>query len=200
MKHITLIILTALLPLISIADSPITSSTFYTEYLEYPMVAYAEQTQAMDDKIATYLIDDNVLPDVKAAVINAISWGSYDATNSEKLLAALKAKYKSEADIINIPGIRADELMCYGYMLAMDDYFDVFYAATVTQLAASKSDSFTIHMINALVTSQREMDTSWCAIWSQTRTVINNKSLKRDMKTKAIQLIVDYMILYKSYC
>lgn len=200
MKNITLIILTALLPLIAAADSPITSCTFYTEYLEYPMVAYAEQTQAMDEKITAYLIDNNVLPDVKAAVINAISWGSYDAANSEKLLAALKAKYKSDADIINIPGIRADELMCYGYMLAMDDYFDVFYAATVTQLAASKSNSFTIHMINAIVTSQREMDTSWCAVWNQARTVINNKSLKRDMKTNAIQLIVDYMILYKSYC
>lgn len=200
MKQI-LVVLTSLYSIAAAADSPVTSCIFYAEYMEYPIVAHAEQVKTMDAEIIAFLLDDKALTDVKAAVINAIGWASdYESSNSKALLAAIQAKYKSEADITDIPGIRADELMCYGYMLAMDDYFDVFYAATVTQLAASKSNSYTIHIINAVVTGQREFDNSWCQVWQQARNVLNNKSLKRDMKTRAIQNIIDYLILYKSYC
>lgn len=194
------VILLVLACTVTKADSPVTSTTFYTEYLEYPIVQYAEEIKEVDSRIAAFLLDDNEPVDVKAAVINAISWDYSGSSNAQIFLTYLQGKYSSQADVLSIPGIRADEMMCYGYLMAMDDYFDVLYAATVTQAAADKSNSYTIHLINAIVIAQKDFDYNWCQVWSSLRAVINNKSLFRDIKRNAIQICVDYMILYKSYC
>ncbi|MFN3667217.1 MAG: hypothetical protein ACK4S0_13715 [Sediminibacterium sp.] len=161
---------------------------------------YAEEKKSLDERLLNFLLNENEMIDVKAAVINAIGWDFQSTSNAKIFLKAIQEKYSAETDILNISGVTAAELMCYGYLLAMDDYFDVFYAATITQEAANKSNSFTIHFINAIVAGQKEFDYNFCAIWEATRKVLNDKSLFRDMRRNAIQKSVNYLILYKSYC
>lgn len=182
------------------ADSPVTATNFYTDYLSYEIVLYAEQNKILDERVINFLLNDAEMIDVKAAVINAIGWEYEGTTNADLFLKAAQKKYNSETDILQLPGVTASDLMCYGYLLALDNYFDVLYAASITNAAVAKSDSFTIHFINAIVMAQKEFDYNWCFVWEVTRNVLNDKTLIRDMRRDAIQIAVDYLILYKSYC
>jgi len=203
MKKIALLIICALTFTVQTvkADSPITSTYFAASYYNYPIVLDAELKGELTDDIAAFLLDKNNPIDAKAAVINAMGW-SYDGTkNSEKFKEYLaKSKGVTTAQI-NLDNLSADELFCMGYLLALDDYFTVDDAINMLEKAASKNKtSFTIHLILNLTKAQKTMDTNFCAVWTLTAEALNNKSLKRDMKTTAIQSVVDYMIMYKSEC
>ena len=140
------------------ADSPLTSTYFATFYYEYPVVALAESVGMINDEIAAYLLDENNPIDVKAAVINAMGW-SYDGTGNAKLFKEYLAKsYGISTEQINPASLRADELMCLGYLMAMDDYFVVDDAIHILQMAADKKKSgFTIHLILCMTQAQKAM-------------------------------------------
>lgn len=184
-----------------LADSPLTSTYFASFYYEYPMVATAETTRALNDDIMAFLASDEQLIDVKAAVINAIGW-SYDGTkNAEMFWNYLARKHATTSESLSYALLSAHELFCYGYLMAMDDYFNVANAVEVLKLATTKDNtSYTIHMVLAMTEAQMSMDYDWCGVWKSMRAVLNNTTLKRDIKTAAIQSVVDYMILYKSSC
>jgi len=183
------------------ADSPLTSTYFAASYYEFGIVAEAETAHTLTANVMDYLLDPDNPVDVKAAVINAVGW-TYESTSNGAIfwdkLAEKKGKTTTSLTLNDLSG---HELMCYGYLLAMSDYFDVSRAIPALELAAQKNpESYTVHMILALVRAQKDMDSDWCAVWKHTRSVLNDVTLKRDMKTSAIQTIVDYMILYKSSC
>lgn len=183
------------------ADSPITSTYFATSYYEYPIVGKAEFSRTVDDDVAAFLLDKKNPIDAKAAVINAIGWSYDGADNAKKFRDALAKSHGSTSEQLKLSDLRADELMCLGYLTAMDNYFNVDDAINMLEMAASKNEkSFTIHMILTLVQAQKAMDTNFCKVWTLTSDLLNDKSLKRDMKTAAIQTVVDYMILYKGDC
>ncbi len=183
------------------ADSPLTSTYFASSYYEYAIVSKAEVSRTVDDEVAAYLLDKNNPIDVKAAVINAIGW-SYDGNgNAKKFREYLAAAHNTTTAQLNLSDLRSDELMCLGYLTGMDDYFQVDDAINMMQMAADKKkSSFTIHMLLAMLQAQKAMDTDFCKVWTLTSAVLNDTSLKRDIKTAAIQAVVDYMILYKSSC
>lgn len=183
------------------ADSPITSTYIATFYYEYPIVAVAETSRSLNDEIAAFLLDPNNLIDVKAAVINAIGW-NFDGTANAGMFKQYLAKYHgTTTEQLSLQSLSGDELFCLGYFMAMDNYFVVEDAINVLQMAADKNKtSFTTHLVLAMVEAQKSMDYDWCRVWRLTAEVLNDKSLERDMKTGAIQSIVDYMILYKSSC
>jgi hypothetical protein len=183
------------------ADSPVTSTYIATFYYEYPMVSTAETARSLTDEIAAYLLDPNNLIDVKAAVINAIGW-NYDGTDNATLFKGYLAKYHgTTTEQLSLQSLTGDELFCLGYFMAMDNYFVVDDAINVLQMAAEKNkESFTTHLVLAMVEAQKSMDYDWCKVWRVTADVLNDKTLVRDMKTGAIQSIVDYMILYKGSC
>ena len=183
------------------ADSPITSTYIATFYYEYPIVGIAETTRGLNDEIAAYLLDPDNLIDVKAAVINAIGW-NYDGTQNADLFKTYLAKaHNTTTQQLSMSSLSGDELFCLGYFMAMDNYFVVDDAINVLQMAADKnSTSFTTHLFLGMVQAQKAMDYDFCQVWRITASVINDKSLTRDLKTGAIQSIVDYMILYKGAC
>lgn len=183
------------------ADSPLTSTYFATYYAEYPIVATAENSRGLNATIMAYLADDGNLIDVKAAVINAIGW-SYDGTgNAPEFWSYLATKHGLTSETLTMSILNAHELFCYGYLLAMDDYFNVDSAIAALTMAAEKDNtSYTIALVLAMTEAQKAMDFDWCQVWKYTREVLNDTSLKRDIKTAAIQSVVDYMILYKSSC
>lgn len=183
------------------ADSPLTSTYFATYYYDYPIVATAESSRGLNAAIMAYLADDDNLIDVKAAVINAIGW-NYDGTgNASQFWDYLAVKHGMTSQTLTMSTLNAHELFCYGYLLALDDYFQVDAAITALSMAAEKNNkSYTIALVLALTQAQKAMDYDWCAVWKYTREVLNNTTLERDIKTAAIQSVVDYMILYKSSC
>ena len=61
-------------PSISFADSPITSTQFYTAYLDIEIVEKASEMTNIDEKTIKYLSDPEYPLDIKAAVINALGW------------------------------------------------------------------------------------------------------------------------------
>jgi hypothetical protein len=183
------------------ADSPITSTYFAGSYFDYSIVLQAESAREVNDAIAEYLLDEDNPIDVKAAIINAIGWSLDGSSNSEKFKSYIAKKRGITTAQINLDDLSGDELFCLGYFLAYDDYFIVDESLNILAKAVAKNQtSFTVNMIYTLVKAQKAMDTDFCKVWKLTADLLNNKSLKRDMKTSAIQMVVDYMILYKQDC
>jgi hypothetical protein len=185
----------------ALADSPLTSTYFAGNYPEYPIISYVDSTGMFTEEVAEFLLDKSIPIDAKAALVNAFSW-NYDGTENAKIFREYLAKaYNTTTSSLQLSSLKAEELMCLGYFMALDNYFVVDEAINVLEMAAEKKpESFTIQILLALARAQEAMDTNFCQVWKLTSDVLNNESLKRDMKQNSIQQIVDYMILYKSEC
>ncbi|HRF76478.1 MAG TPA: hypothetical protein PLB46_07895 [Chitinophagales bacterium] len=183
------------------ADSPLTSTYFAASYYDYSIVSQAEVNRGLNDEIAAYLLNEDNPIDVKAAIINGIGW-NYDGTNNSELFKEYLAKSKGITTAqLNLDDLSAHQLFCLGYLMGLDNYFVVDEAINVLEKAAAKNKtSFTIHLVLNITKAQKAMDTDFCKVWKLTAETLNNKTLKRDMKTAAIQSVVDYMLLYKGDC
>lgn len=172
------------------ADSPLTSTPFYNAYMDLSIVAEAEAEGAVSEDIADFLYDKNNPIDVKAAVINAISWSGNSSANADKYCRII---YKKPLNKINTDKLRGDQLFCIGYLLAMDNYSDVTTSLRYLRLSEQKvNNSFTIQMIGAVVESMKPID----GIWDYIEPVLLNKGLKQDMRQDAVNIILDYMATY----
>jgi len=172
------------------ADSPITSTPFYTEYLDIDIVKASEQG-TINAGIAEYLADESNPLDVKAAVINALSWDFDGKDNAEIYSQLIYGKSINELDFISLP---ADQQFCIGYLMAMDDYFDVEQALEYLKIAEENSgNSFTVSIIRALVEAMGMEGNIWK---NYIEPVLNNSSLNNDLSEDALQIITDYMITY----
>lgn len=179
------------------ADSPVTSTDISSYYMEYEMVAKNVGAFELDATTLAFLLNDQERTDVKAAVINALGWGDKVTDMGPVFRDALTAKYGTE----ELEAYQGADLMCLAYLMAMDDYFNVAEASKIMDLARQKSpESATVAMIRAVIKGQEAMDTNWCEVWMLCSEALQATAEPRDMKTAAIQNIVDYMILYKSYC
>jgi hypothetical protein len=168
--------------------------------MDLEIVQKAYKKGILDLEIAEYLSSQNNPIDVKAAVINALGWdfnGKYNSTLYKYYLALTHGKTLEK---LSLNSLTVDELFCLGYLTIMDDYFHPEKAIPLLEKAAEKrNDSFTIAIILALAKSQKELPDNWSNIWKITEKVLNNKTLKKDMREEAIKIIIDYMILYKKY-
>ena len=188
-------------PTTSHADSPITATKFYEAYLDVKMVERAHLEGVMGLEIAEFLTSPEKPIDVKAAVINALSW-RFDGKNNAELYAYyLALLYHVSVAELDTEFLSVDEIFCMGYLTAMDDYFHPEKALPILEEAHKViKESFTVSIILSLVSAQMVMDYDWCAVWRLTEEVLKNKELKQDFRPEAVKMIVDYMILYKEYC
>lgn len=177
------------------ADSPLTSTDFHKQYLDVPMVQAAQKASKLDSAMMEFFSEDSNPVDVKVAIINAIGW-KFDGQNNAGVYSSfLEKKYGSKGKAMYGKMTR-DELLCLGYLTAMDDYFDVNPALPILRRAAAKnSRSFTVAIIYALTKAQNVDD--YKAIWKATEKVLTNKNFKKDMRPKAVEAIVSYMKLYQ---
>jgi hypothetical protein len=96
----------------------------------------------------------------KLAVINAIGWINKGITNSTGFLnyVVKTKKYKAETNGKSISFkwyATPDELICYAYLRAMVNYFDIIYANEIAELALKKNpNSFSVNMIVRLIKAQ----------------------------------------------
>ena len=83
----------------------------------------------------------------------------------------------------------------------MDDYFHVDEAISIAQVAKKRSkNSYCIHMICSLIEAQKALDSDWCNVYSIMDDVRKNESLNKDIKSEAVEIIFNYIDLYKDYC
>lgn len=181
------------------ADSPVTSTDFHTAYADIPIVAYAARAKTIDDKIAAALLSPKTGVDIKAAIVNALSWDINGKRNAAALIAYLNNKYKSKT--LDENKLSADELMVLGYLTVMDNYFKPDSGLPYLRLARQKTPhSYTIAMVYVIVSAQRDMDQSFCMVWEATALVRDNETLNQDMRPEAVAIIMDYLALYRDDC
>ena len=181
------------------ADTPVSDTTFYKAYLDVPMVKAASLSRQMNAEIAAFLKDAGNSIDIRAAVINALSWESGDKADKYAKLAY--GKFWHELTQASLQG---DELFCLGYLMLMDSYHSRLPAVDFLRAAAKKRPgSRTISLVLAIARAQPiafegQIDERGGDVWLYTREVLDERSLKDDMRSEAVKIIKNYMSMYRN--
>ena len=185
-----------------IADSPLTSTDISKAYkAKIIKKATLCNGNINNNQILKFLSEKKNNIELKIAVINEIGWDINGKNNSEIYFNYLKKlnDFSSLDDFLN--NADAETLICYAYIKSMDDYFHVDEAISISQVAKKRSNnSCCIHMICSLIEAQKAQDIDWCTVYSIMDDVRKNKSLKKDIKPEAVEIIFNYIDLYKDYC
>lgn len=175
------------------ADSPLTSTDFHTAYGDIKLVAAAAKSHKLNKEMAAFLSSPKTPIDQKAALCNALGWNIDGQTNASAFQASLGTRAPTP-----------DEQFCLGYLTALDHYKDVSKAVPMLQKARKAlPKSYTVALIAALVEAQyigtAPDQREWAKIWPSIKAVLDNKSLKFDMRPAARDIILEYMEYYKDY-
>ncbi len=172
------------------ADSPLTSTPFSKAYYNIDIVKKASERNTITADMAGYLADANNPIDVKAAIINALSWDVDGKNNAEHYCQFIYGKALKDIDVAALSG---DQQFCIGYLLALDNYFDTAKSLEYLKMARSNmSDSLTVAVITSLV----EMMTGATYNWpNHLKQILADTSLNSDLSEDAIEVITDYMLL-----
>ena len=181
------------------SDSPLTSTPFYKAYSEINILKEAKVKGVLNLEMAEYLSSGSVSLDLKAALINALSWRIDGNNNSELYNYYLCLKYGVPLRNLEVSNLLPDEQFSLGYLQAMDDYFNVADSLSLLKLARESLDkSLTAALIHTLVMAQNMMQSQdWGGIWPMFDKLVNDESLKGDIRSEAVSIILDYMVLYK---
>lgn len=185
------------------ADSPLTATDIYTAYNDVEIIKDAQESQEIDKQIAYYLADEKNPIDVKIAVINAVyysrSWGSNNESTADKYTQLI---YSKKLEKLDLDTLNEDQLLCIGYIMVLDDYFNPEKSMAILKKALDKKpDSFTYNIIYTLAKTQQIMHNGddWYFVYDYTQKVVNNKKLIKDMRPEAITIITNYQYLYGKY-
>ncbi len=186
----------------ALADSPITSTDFSSAYSTESIVQYAGTVNGiLDKKLMKYLANSKNPISLKLAVINKLSWNTDGENNAALYFEFLQKKKKLADENEFLKKGSAEDLICYAYLLAMDNYFDVTRAAEFADKAVKLNEkSYAIQIIHALITAQVHFDGDWCLIYRVCDKVRKNQTLEHDFSAKANAIIFEYIELYKEYC
>ena len=208
MKKILLIILFTLSINFVFADSPITESYFYKAYLDVPMVQDALNSKGIISNEMMEYIDNDANPlDIKLAIINAIGWDNKGMKIGKMFYTFVMSKkkytYELSGEYTTFKWYATrDELICYSYMRALDNYFDVVEAFDVAGVALRKSpDSFAVNMIYNLIKAQGLSSyDEYCYASKIFNSMKNNSTLKMDMRKESMIYIFEYMTTIGENC
>lgn len=190
------LLLCVLVPASSWADSPLTSTDFWTAYRDVPEVVMAHDLERLNTKLGIYLSSHAPI-DKKAAVINALSWNINHKENSMLFLEILGQKYKTTDQVQLCKRLNAEEQFCLGYLTALDDYNQVDAALGLARQARRKlPPSFTVAIVTELIEAQKNFGGA-VSLWSYVAPVFADKKLKQDLRPAGRKVIFDYMALYK---
>jgi hypothetical protein len=186
------------------ADSPLTSTDIASAYSTHALVVEAEATEGViTPEICLQLNSPDVPIGVKIAAINAVGWvfGEY-AGNAETFLSvnAGSMGFSRLEDLLEYG--TADQLICYAYLKAMDDYFDVSMALQIASVALERAPhSLAIAMIHGLIQGQIALDSNWCLVYQSTAQVRENRGdYNFDFSDQALEAVYAYMDRYEKYC
>lgn len=186
----------------ALADSPLTSTKFSEAYDDEPIVAEALAAKGViNDRLMDYLASETNPVGVKMAVVNALGWEMSGQKNADRFLDYLKKNRGYSTEKKFLKNGRADELLSYAYLKAMDNYFKVDEALKFAERALKKNDeSRTYNLIAGLIRAQKAMDDDWCQVYRITDGIRKNEKLMNDMRTRAVEIIYEYMDIYGESC
>jgi len=204
-KLMTLAALMMMCTAVMWADSPLTSTNFSQAYATHPMVEMAAALEPGDflpTKLLDFLADKESPIDERMAVVNSIGWAFEGHDGSGQLGDYLMKRYKVKSIDKLVKKLDAETLCVYAYSRAMSNYFEVSEAARLAHEAVkkNKNHSFTVAFIAALIDAQIYLDSDWCAVYNVVADVAHDGSLKLDMEQGAIDIVMEYINLYKEYC
>ena len=187
------------------ADSPLTSTYFAGAYEDHPMVQLIDEDLDGDipSVVLEFLADKKLPVDVRLAVINKIGWFFAGSWIGGQLGDYLMDRYKANSKENLVNKLDAGTLAVYAYALAMSDYLEVDEAKELGHLAVKKNKgkSLSVALISALIDAQDYLHTEngWPKIYPALANVLNDGSLKPDMRQEAIDCIMEYINLYEKY-
>ena len=182
------------------ADSPLTSTHFAQCYSDNAMVAMAQSLDGdLNTTLLNYLADKKSPVAERLAIINAVGWNFDGKTTGAQLFEFLSKRYKAKDEKALAKKLDAGTLAVYAYAKAMSNYFDVNDAMALAGMAVSKNKkkSFSVNLIAALIRTQYYLDNDWSMIYPIVNQVLNDGSLKLDMRQSAIDSIMEYIGIYE---
>ncbi|NOQ75325.1 MAG: hypothetical protein GQ574_25165 [Crocinitomix sp.] len=196
------------------ADSPLTSTPFADAYASEKMVMYVA-TKGLDEKAMKYLGSEDGDAVVKIAMINQLSWGNMEYTKAFEKYLIEKRKVKEKVfKYLRYPKgdevkenkwtkkLTADDLMCWAYFNALGNYFNPQMSSSAAQLAMQREQNSMAHAsVYALISCQVAFDKSWCNIYKLGQLYFVEKTYESNpLNADAVQVILDYLNLYKADC
>jgi hypothetical protein len=203
-NKIILIACTLILTLnIAKADSPLTSTEFYKAYQDIPEVQEAIKAQGrLTPQLLKYLSDTSQRLEYKLAVINALGWEKCSKQDAQLFRDyVLEQRFGNEFRQIMMHRLdaiekfrsgRADDLICYSYMSAMENYSNPSQWYSYADIAISrKPNSVCTEIIAALIRAQVLNDIyMYCDGYKGLQNLRNSNSLIQDMRIGAFELIL----------
>ena len=186
----------------SFADSPLTSTPFYKGYLDILIIKSAAKSNGtITEQQLQFLTNSKNPIAIKLALINSLGWNTKGKSNAPEYLDYLFEKQPQLNYKNFINKATADQLICYAYLKAMDDYFNIKSASIFARQAMRKAPtSYSIHLIGTLIQVQGVNSKNWCAIYNNMNQLRNNKKLQPDFRNKSIKAVFSYTDGYKEYC
>ena len=186
----------------SFADSPLTSTPFYKGYLDIVIIKSAAKSNGtITEQQLQFLTNSKNPIAIKLALINSLGWNTKGKSNATKYIANL---FEQKPQLNNqnfIHKASAEELICYAYLKAMDNYFDTQFASKFATEAKRKAPtSYSIQLIGTLIQAQGVNAKNWCTIYTEMTQVRTNKKLLNDFRPKSVNAIFSYTDVYKEYC
>jgi hypothetical protein len=184
------------------AGSPLIPTKFYSAFYLNEKVQLAEQLEFLDGSLAGYIADKSVALDQKLAVINALQWNEKGKNNVETFKMFLGRLYGKEYDNLNLEELSGDELLCLGYMIALDKQRKLSDALPILEKAKAKNlTSYATQLIYTLATAQSLINSSkGCDAWKVCDALRNNTSLVQDFNAEANTIIFEQVDTYKDNC
>ncbi len=187
----------------SFADSPLTSTPFYKGYMDIAIIKTAAKSNGKITELQLQFLTNPKKPiAVKLALINSLGWNTKGKSNAPEYLVYLfeQKPQLSYKNFINKASV--EELICYAYLKAMDDYFNVKSASVFVKQAMRKAPTtYSIHLIGTLIQVQPLLNSkNWCDIYTKMNQVRTNNKLKLDMRLISLAAVYDYTDGYKSEC
>lgn len=186
----------------SFADSPLTSTEFYKGYIDVAIIKEARKSDGIiTEKQLQFLTNSKNPIAIKLALINSLGWNTKGKSNAPQYLEYLfeQKPHLNYKNFINKAS--AEELICYAYLRAMDDYFNVKSASVFARQAMLKAPTnYSIHLIGTLIQVQDTNQNNWCIVYTKMNQVRTNNKLQKDFKSKSIAAVFSYTDGYKKYC
>ena len=186
-------------------DSPLTSTDFSKAYQNEETVVIASGTKGnLTNGLMDWLASEENPVAVKMAIINRLGWDTENRNNSSMFFNYLKKLkgYRNKDDFAE--NGKDFELLCMAYLKAMENYFEVEDAIVLAEKAVqkNKTKSYTFNIISAMIKAQKKLGVldEWCEVYNLTNRVREDKFLLIDINDEAINIIFNYMDLYKESC
>jgi hypothetical protein len=195
------------------ADSPLTSTPFYSAYMDLEIVQIAEKDGINGKGVMEFLAGKGSI-EHKIAVVNAMGWRSNGNASefaaylvkvrnvSASLFDSLRTASSMEARFEGLDKLGPDDMTVFAYLQAMGDYFNVqpaFYGAYNGFM--NNSGSYSHAIVLGLIISQYNMDVDWCQVYEVMANLDADASLTENpIRPEAKTIIFDYINLYQESC